>query len=146
MDFADELKVIEQQLLDPSMRADAGFVGRTLADDFREIGQSGRIYDKPAVMRELRRAPGFEGARTLADFEAREVQAGLVLVTYRIAETGTIRSSLWRQAAAGWELLFHQGTRPAAGARRREATIRYLRMGRLTAPPVPTPPRCRRAG
>lgn len=114
MDFAEELRALEQKLLDPAMRAAADFVGCTLAEDFREIGRSGRIYDKPAVMSELRRAPGFDGARTLTDFDAREVQAGLVLVTYRIVETGTIRSSLWRKVAMRWEMVFHQGTDPAS--------------------------------
>ena len=111
--FTEEVQALEQQLLDPAVRADAGFLGRVLAADFLEIGQSGRRYDKSTTLARLQADPGFPETRTIADFEAREVGPGLVLATYRIAETGTVRSSLWRRAAPGWELVFHQGTRPA---------------------------------
>lgn len=113
---ADELMALEQQLLDPAMRVDAAFLERILADDFQEIGQSGRRYDKPTAIRELVAAPGFDGARTILDFEAREVQAGLVLAIYKIAETGTLRSSLWRRRGGMWELVFHQGSRSSSSS------------------------------
>ncbi|QIB33236.1 DUF4440 domain-containing protein [Ancylobacter pratisalsi] len=112
--LADELRALEQQLLDPARRADAAFLERILADDFQEIGQSGRRYDKPTVVRELALAPGFEGTRTILDFEARDVQEGVVLAIYTIAETGTLRSSLWRKRGGMWELVFHQGSRPSS--------------------------------
>jgi hypothetical protein len=114
---ADELRMLEQQLLDPAMRADAAFLEQILADDFQEIGQSGRRYDKPTAMSELAVAPGFDGPRTILDFEAREVQEGLVLAIYVIAETATQRSSLWRKRGGMWQLVFHQATRPSASSR-----------------------------
>lgn len=112
--ITDELKMLEQQLLDPAMRADVAFLERVFADDFHEIGQSGRRYDKPTAIRALAAAPGFDGTRTILDFEARVVQEGLALAIYTVAETGTLRSSLWRKRDGMWELVFHQGTRPSS--------------------------------
>jgi len=113
MAFSEDLLALEQQLLDPALRADAAFLRRVLADDFQEIGQSGRIYDKASMINRLPMAPGFSGPRTIIDFEAREMGPGLILAIYRIAETGTLRSSLWRRVNSGWELVFNQGTRPS---------------------------------
>lgn len=112
MTFAEEVKTLEQQLLEPAMRTDVQFLDKVLASDFLEIGQSGRKYDKPTIIKELKAEPGFAGTRTMVDFEAREIGSGLVLAIYRISETGTVRSSLWRKSAHSWQLIFHQGTRP----------------------------------
>jgi len=109
MAFAEELRALGQRLLDPAMRADAAFLGRILASDFLEIGQSGRKYDQPTIIKELKAEPGLAGPHTIVDFEAREAGPGLVLAVYRIAETGTARSSLWRRTTT-WKLVFHQGT------------------------------------
>lgn len=113
MAFSDDLKVLEQRLLDPALRMDEAFLTRVLADDYQEIGQSGRVYDKASTISKLAVASGFSGTRMITDFEAREVGPGLVLAIYRITETGTARSSLWRRVASEWELVFNQGTRPS---------------------------------
>jgi hypothetical protein len=113
MAFSEDLKALEQRLLDPALRADKAFLTRVLANDFQEIGQSGRVYDKASLVNRLPMDPGFSGTRTITDFEAREVGPGLVLAIYRIGETGTTRSSLWRRVTSEWELVFHQGTRPS---------------------------------
>jgi hypothetical protein len=112
MAFSEELMTLEQQLLDPALRIDKAFLQRVLADDFEEIGQSGRLHDKASTMRDLPASPGFSVSPTIEGFKAREGSPGLVLTIYSIAETGTARSSLWRRTASGWELVFHQGTRP----------------------------------
>ena len=108
--IVEELSALEQRLLDPSRRADAAFLRMVLSDDFVEIGQSGRRYDKASVLMALAQDPGFPGPRTIADFEVRQVAPDLFLAIYRIKETGTERSSLWRKCAAGWEMVFNQGT------------------------------------
>jgi hypothetical protein len=45
---------LNKQLLDPKVRADAEAVASLLADDFVEIGSSGRTFDKTAIVEELR--------------------------------------------------------------------------------------------
>jgi hypothetical protein len=111
MTVSDEIATLERQLLDPAQRANAAFVEHVLAADFTEIGQSGRVYDKQAMLAQIRETPGLGGSRTLSDFSAREIGPDLVLAMYRIVETRTTRSSIWRKTAGGWEMVFNQGTR-----------------------------------
>ena len=111
---SEELFALEERLLDPRVRRLASEVEKLLADDFCEFGSSGRIYDKAKVVEELQKDPDFDGPRTIVDFSARELSSSVALVTYRIRETGTLRSSVWRNDGKGWRMLFHQGTRCGA--------------------------------
>lgn len=44
-------------------------------------------------------------------FEARELTATLILVTYDVeGAKPSQRSSIWRRWEIGWKLVFHQGT------------------------------------
>lgn len=106
----DEIVALEQRLLDPAVRADREALEALLDPDFTEIGQSGRLWDWDTILADLPEAPAFGGPRTMSEIAVLEAAPGVVLLTYRIAETGTRRSSLWRQDATGWRLLFHQGT------------------------------------
>lgn len=110
MNLSDEIRALEERLLDPGPRADVRFLDEILDGGFMEIGLSGRFYDKQGIIRSLGAAPGFSGPRTIVDFDAREIGPDLVLAVYRIAETRTARSSIWRRAGSGWRLIFHQGT------------------------------------
>ena len=109
--LAEELRGLEERLLDPEVRGSAERVDELLAEDFVEFGSSGLVYDKSAVIEALGRDPGFVGTRTLCDFSLRELSPTVVLVTYRIGETGTLRSSIWQGREGRWRMVFHQGTR-----------------------------------
>lgn len=106
-----DLRALEERLLDPDVRRSASQVGKLLADDFVEFGSSGRVYDKSTMIEALRQDPGFDSPPTIIEFGARELSPAIVLVTYRIGETGTLRSSIWRSDGARWRMVFHQGTR-----------------------------------
>ncbi|WPZ34601.1 nuclear transport factor 2 family protein [Thalassobaculum sp. OXR-137] len=108
--LSGEILGLERRLLDPAIRRDRAAVDALLDPDFTEIGQSGRLWDRAEVLVALSAAPGFDGPRTVTDVVLLEVGPGVVLLTYRIVETGTRRSSLWRLGRIGWCLLFHQGT------------------------------------
>jgi ribonuclease HI len=106
----DEVVALELRLLDPEVRADRGEVERLLHPDFREIGASGRLWDRDSMVAALARDPG-TGA-TASEMVAREVADGAVLVTY-VAESAagrSRRSSLWVRCEDGWRVLFHQGS------------------------------------
>ncbi len=107
-----ELRELEVRLLDPKARANAEFLEQVLAEDFVEIGKSGRMYDKRTVIAELLEEPGFSGERSVTQFQTKQVVPGVMLATYRIEETGPVRSSLWRQTQTAWQLVFNQGTPP----------------------------------
>jgi hypothetical protein len=101
---------LEERLLQPSVRASAVQVAMLLDDDFIEFGSSGRVYDKEQIIKLLQDEEG-RGRPTLRDFSARRLAPDVVLVTYRVVETRTIRSSIWKSTLGQWRMLFHQGTR-----------------------------------
>jgi hypothetical protein len=104
------LRDLEERLLHPSVRASADEVARLLADEFIEFGSSGRIYDKQQTVRLLQQEQG-DSQLTMADFSARKLSADVVLVTYRVVESQTIRSSIWSFQEGRWRMVFHQGTK-----------------------------------
>jgi ribonuclease HI len=107
----EEVVALELQLLDPAVRADREAVERLLHPEFREIGASGRLWDRASMVAALAQDPG-TGARA-SEIDARFVAEDLVLVTYVTdSDDGHARrSSLWVRGEDGWRVLFHQGTR-----------------------------------
>ena len=93
-----------------------------LADDFREFGSSGRIYDKTQIIEALQQQPEFE--LWLDQFAVKELAPDLALVTYRgnCRPAGSDKlsqswqSSIWRNRNGRWEVVFHQGTPVNAAA------------------------------
>ena len=81
-----------------------------LHPDFTEIGSSGRIWTRDAMMMSLEENPG--GPTELEMLGADRLGEQTVLLTYRShTRTGTaLRSSLWVHDGAQWRLRFHQGT------------------------------------
>ncbi|MDQ0770520.1 ribonuclease HI [Pseudarthrobacter defluvii] len=101
---------LERELLGPLVRGDIGRTAVLLHPDFMEIGSSGRVWTRDAMMMALEEDPG---ERT--DIEilgADRIGPGAVLLTYRnFARSGTtLRSSLWVLDGGRWRLRFHQGT------------------------------------
>ncbi|MCD5343557.1 ribonuclease HI family protein [Arthrobacter sp. AK04] len=101
---------LERELLGPLVRGDIGRTAVLLHPDFMEIGSSGRMWTRDAMMMALEEDPG---ERT--DIEilgAERIGAEAVLLTYRsYARSGaTLRSSLWVLDGGRWRLRFHQGT------------------------------------
>jgi ribonuclease HI len=104
------VEALEKELLSPEVRADIGRTGMLLHRDFTEIGSSGRIWNRDAMMMELEENPG---SRTeLELLSADRICPTAVLLTYRsYSRSGTVlRSSLWVLDGTQWRLRFHQGT------------------------------------
>jgi hypothetical protein len=124
----DEIGRLEERLLDPRVRASRAALEALLADDFVEVGSSGRIFDRAAVVGSLAGESGV--AFALSDLRVRRVAEGVALATYRtsarIAPGGevrhSLRSSLWVRRAERWQMVFHQGTPTATDARPKEQT------------------------
>lgn len=108
----------ELQLATAAGEAGAGWVDGCLAEEFREFGQSGRVYDRSAVLAAIRD----RNVTWTAQVEVLRMDLvgdGVVLLTYlsrgefgnaRSTARVALRSSLWRQRGETWQLLFHQGT------------------------------------
>lgn len=104
-----EVVELELQLLEPATRRDRAELERLLHPEFREVGASGKTWDRDALIEALTHEQG-----PVADVErlaARPVAGDVVLVTYLAASRGrrSLRSSLWVHSH-GWRMLFHQGT------------------------------------
>ena len=113
----EELTALEQRLHDPAIRRNPAQIACLLADEFREFGKSGRVYDKASLVQTLadeRPSPDEERIEA-AGFALLPVSADAALLTYRstCAGTSALRSSLWIYRDGRWQMLFHQGTRCA---------------------------------
>lgn len=88
---------------------------RMMADDFWEVGASGRKYSREFVLATLeqrQREPLTEHLQ-VSDFACRPLASDTYLVTYQLEQQGgrlSRRATLWRRSADGWKILYHQGT------------------------------------
>lgn len=114
--MSEELRELEQRLLLPEVRRNRTAVSALLAEEFREFGSSGRIFDKQQILDLLGSEP--EQRMALEDFGAWMLSAEIALVTYRAVRPGSgaasLRSSVWVRRDGRWQLIFHQGTRIAS--------------------------------
>ncbi|MFI1224462.1 MULTISPECIES: DUF4440 domain-containing protein [unclassified Streptomyces] len=113
----------ELRLLDPVVRASAGLLASLLHPEFREIGTSGRLWSREAMIAWLTAADApLAGPVTASRMKGVQLGADLVHLTFdtESRRTRSHRSSLWRLTAEGWQLYFHQGTpfldEPVTGA------------------------------
>jgi len=112
----EELCELEKLLAKPGIRRSPTELSRLIADDFREFGSSGRIFDKAKIIAALQQQPPCE--LVLHDFQAVRLACDIVLVTYRgtvqFSDSPTalhsLRSSIWRRHNSRWQVVFHQGT------------------------------------
>jgi hypothetical protein len=114
--IVDRLRELELELLRPEVRQSPERLLSLLADEFREFGSSGRIFNRSEIIEALRTEPRVQFS--LSDFRATVLGEGVVLVTYRAgrrdesddSEFASLRSSLWILRDGRWQMLFHQGT------------------------------------
>lgn len=86
-----------------------------MAPGFWEVGASGRKYSRESILDELeRRYSGeyVEGRLKAIDFYCRRLAEEVYLLTYTLFqdERKTRRATIWQRTAAGWKILYHQGT------------------------------------
>ena len=110
------LRDLELRLLDPSVRAQPTLVATLFAEDFVDVGASGRHYTRPDILASLSAEPPCLEA-SASDFEIREIASDVALVSY-LAESRAnsdaprtaLRTSIWRRTGSGWQIFHHQGT------------------------------------
>jgi glyoxylase I family protein len=77
-----------------------------IADDFHEVGRSGRTWTRESI-RDLLEGPRVDPV-SIDAFDAIDLADDIVLVTYRTPATK--RSSIWVRRDGRWQIRFHQGT------------------------------------
>jgi hypothetical protein len=110
-----QLRELEESHLRPEIRSSPDALRSLLAEDFMEIGSSGRIWNLEAVVESLAGQAPFTAS--IEQFSVKPLAPGVALTTYRIVVTAagavqrtTMRSSIWVQREGRWRLVFHQGT------------------------------------
>src|SRR5215471_7246443 len=87
---------------------------RQTAEDFWEVGASGRVYSRDEVIETLVARGRVEGDEhwTVSDARCRQLADDTFALTYRLDQDGrlTRRLTIWRRDADGWTILYHQGT------------------------------------
>jgi ribonuclease HI len=113
---AETVQALEQDLLRPELRADAGRLGQLLHESFAEVGASGTWCSRAEVLDRLPREPGL-GPVDVHVLSATELGPAAVHLVYRLVagDRASLRSSLWvredsRTELGPWQLRFHQGT------------------------------------
>jgi hypothetical protein len=87
-------------------------------EDFWEVGASGRRYSREHVLdvledrHQVASHLALEDTWEATDFACRELGSDTYLLTYTLAQgqRKTRRATVWRRAAQGWKILYHQGT------------------------------------
>lgn len=111
------LTALECELHEPRVRRDRARLDELLHPTFSEFGRSGNAYTKTEIITLLLNEQ--EAVRVHAqDFRVLLLAEGVALLTYKSAhvtaggtlERASLRSSIWKLGASGWQMLFHQGT------------------------------------
>ncbi len=106
----DELLRLESALASRDGSNFAGGLASLIADDFLELGSSGRTWTAETVRQRLAATPSPEPV-TIHDFAATALGTDVVLVTYRTkGRQPANRSSIWVRREGCWVVRFHQGT------------------------------------
>lgn len=117
MNAEDELEAqfreLEESHLRPEVRSSPVALRSLLADDFFEIGASGRTWNRDQVIEAVPSRDPFTAS--IEQLAVQSLAPGVVLTTYRLVITSgdarpTLRSSIWVHRDGRWQLLFHQGT------------------------------------
>jgi RimJ/RimL family protein N-acetyltransferase/quinol monooxygenase YgiN len=101
----------EERLLDPAVRADAGRLDELLADEFTEIGRSGRLWTRADMITALTAETSPSPPPVIEERQSRPLGPETVLLMYllRFGDSVSRRSSVWRCDPRP-HCVFHQGT------------------------------------
>jgi hypothetical protein len=83
--------------------------------NFWEVGASGRPYSREFVVATAveRHSKPHEDVWETGDFHCLQLSSDTYLLTYTLVQNRTRltrRSTIWRNHADGWKILYHQGT------------------------------------
>lgn len=115
------LFALEQRLLDPAMRTDRAAISFLLAEEFHEVGKSGRLYDRAVILDRLSAESSHLGPPPHVTFESFEAtllgpEAALAVYISVHGKTRVHRVSVWVYRDGRWQMLHHQGTPSAEPA------------------------------
>jgi hypothetical protein len=106
----DVIRDAELSLLSSATRHDPRQVEALLHEDFREIGRSGRLFNRATIIDSLIREP-MRSTPDTSEWAFVDLPDS-VLVSYALHDGSRLsrHSSVWRTGTPEPRLLFHQGT------------------------------------
>jgi glyoxylase I family protein len=117
-DLQAHLIQLEQELVAAQKRRDFAAVEALLADDFHEIGSSGRVFSRADTVRVISEVQIVDC--TFDHFQFLPIDDKCVIVMYMATARRTHdghehlnrawRSSTWVKRGEAWQVLFHQAT------------------------------------
>jgi len=110
----EELTKLEIFIHWPTLGSTKQELENILAEDFWEVGASGKRYNRGIVLLVLDERTRKSNTEVWInkDFHCAEISKGNYLLTYTLCqgERLTQRSSIWRESENGFKLVYHQGT------------------------------------
>ena len=108
----DQIITLEKAINSPTIRKDKDKLAQLIAEDFEEVGQSGRKFNKTDIIASLIDEDSNDDTYETTDFSAEQVAEAVVIVKYKtVKQTKTaLRCSIWVLNPNGWQLKYHQGT------------------------------------
>ncbi len=114
MDVLNELKKREPIFHHPEFGTTRKDFENMTEETFREVGASGRIYNREYVLNVLeeRYANPHVDKWETKDFKCQELANNIYLLTYTLLqdERVTRRTTIWRRHGSDWKIVYHQGT------------------------------------
>ena len=100
---------LERSLLSDEVRSDPAAAAALLHPDWAEIGRSGRLWTRDAMLASIGPA---ESRVALEVLSVDRIDPDTLLLVWRAscADRNTLRSSLWVRTNGDWRQRFHQGT------------------------------------
>ena len=88
---------------------------RMTAEDFWEVGASGRIYSRQFVLDSLeeRFSAPHRDTWVTKDFRCQKLAEDVYLLTYTLIQDEvrvTRRATIWQKTSDSWKIVYHQGT------------------------------------
>ena len=107
---ADHVIDLEKKLHKAEVRKKRETLDTLLADDFCEIGTSGKFYSTRDILERLPSEAEFEIESF--DFKTRSISTNLLQIFYKTSSkhSRSFRNSIWRFEDGIWQIIFHQGT------------------------------------
>jgi len=111
-DELEKIHALEIALLEPQVRKDIKKLDRLIADNFYEIGASGKFYDKNNILARLPLEQNYEIYGKVINFEIAHISENLIRANYTLEEKTkrTRRTSIWQRHHNNYQMIFHQGT------------------------------------
>jgi hypothetical protein len=113
-DVLDELRAREPLFHRPELGTSRADFAAQIAEDFWEVGASGRRYSRQHVLATLgvRWSLPHADAWETSQFHCRQVGSDTYALTYTLRQQSRVtrRLTIWRKVDGKWKALFHQGT------------------------------------